>query len=316
MSEDYRRSNTGRRRSWYGLKKWVKWFLGLRLPHAVLVQATRLAPSMRVSGRLPAPAHLREVIGRVDDRSFVMLRPSACVVAKELYWGNGRRPHAEDAFAVELFGAAARRATVVVDVGAYTGLFTLVGTAVNDSLQAHAFEIVPDVFQALVDNCVRNDVLDRTFLYAEGLGTPDAEMIVPARSHDSALPSFYSSRLHFETGVHVRFRSLDSIVPALPDDATVAMKVDVEGTEDAVFEYGQGFLETYHPDILCEVLDGVGDGAAVERLLSGHGYRFYLVRAGSLQRSDRVRTHPKYRDWFFTVRSPDELASWGVPIRG
>ena len=314
MPEDYRRSSTGRKRSWYGLKKRAKWFFSLRIPHAVLLRATRFAPSLRASGRLPAPARLREVTGWVQGRSFVMLRPPECVVAKELYWGNGRRPRAEDAFAVELFGAAARRATAMVDVGAYTGLFTLVGTAVNETLQAHAFEIVPEVFQALIDNCVRNDVLDRTFLYAEGLGRPDTEMTIPARSRDSALPSFYSSRLHFDTGVRVRFRALDSLAPVLPRDAKVVMKIDVEGTEDAVLEYGQEFLRAFRPDVLCEVLPGVGDAMTVEKLLSGHGYRFYLVRGGHLQQADHVRGHPRYRDWFFTVRSQDELADWGVRL--
>jgi FkbM family methyltransferase len=301
-------------RSWYGLKKWVKWFFSLRMPHALLLHATRFAPSLRASGRLPAPARLREVTGRVDGRSFVMLRPAECVVAKELYWGNGRRPRAEDAFAVELFGAAARRATVMIDVGAYTGLFTLVGTTVNETMQAHAFEIVPEVFHALVDNCVRNDVLDRTFLYAEGLGRPDAEMTIPARSRDSALPSFYSTRLHFDTGVRVRFRALDSVARALPRDAKVVVKIDVEGTEDAVLEYGQEFLEAFRPDVLCEVLEGVGDAMAVEKLLSVHGYKFYLVRGGALHRADHVQGHREYRDWFFTVRSEDELAGWGVRL--
>jgi FkbM family methyltransferase len=316
MPEDYRSSSAGRKRSWYGLKKWIKWFFSLRIPHALLVEATRFAPSLRASGRLPAPARLREVTGRVNGSSFVMLRPAECVVAKELYWGNGRRPRAEDAFAVELFGAAARRATAMVDIGAYTGLFTLVATTVNETLQAHAFEIVPEVFQALVDNCVRNDVLDRTFLYAEGVGRPDTEMIVPAHSHDSALPSFYSSRLHFDSGVRVRFRALDSLASALPRDGKVVVKVDVEGTEDAVFEYGQAFLEAFRPDVLCEVLHGVGDPMAVEKHMLGYGYGFYLVRGGDLQRADHVHGHRQYRDWFFTVRSEEELADWGVRLTG
>lgn len=54
-------------------------------------------------------------------------------MAKELYWGKaGARPQPADDFAVRMFAAAlARPADVMLDVGAYTSLFTLVGTTVN-----------------------------------------------------------------------------------------------------------------------------------------------------------------------------------------
>lgn len=316
MQDDYRSSSVGRRRSWYGLKKWVKRFFGLSLPHAMLRQTVRLFPRLGESGRLPAPSRLHEVKGRAGGRTFIMLRPRDCVIAKELYWGKGRRPKPSDAFAVELFASAASRASVMVDIGAYTGLFTLVGTTVNPDLEAHAFEIVPDVFQALFDNCVRNDVLHRTVLYPAGIGVPGSEMTVPARSNDSALPSFYSSRLHFESGVRVRFRSLDSLLDSMPEGVRVAVKVDVEGTEDAVLQHGQEFLRVFHPDILCEVLYEVGDASQVEELLAAHGYSFFLVRGDGLRRAEHVAGHRTYRDWFFTVRSEEELADWGVPLVG
>lgn len=92
---DYRKTQISRKRSWYGLKRYVKRVLSLRLPHALLRAVVRLAPGLERSGRLPAPASLREVEGRVAGTRFVMLRPDRCVVAKELYWvtavGPGRR---------------------------------------------------------------------------------------------------------------------------------------------------------------------------------------------------------------------------------
>jgi hypothetical protein len=121
---DYRRSEIGRKRSWYGLKRHVKKVLSLRLPHALLRGVVRFMPGLRQGGRLPAPASLREVEGRVAGTRFVMLRPDRCVVAKELYWGHGQRPRPEDHFAVELFARVAKRSDIMLDVGAYTGLFT------------------------------------------------------------------------------------------------------------------------------------------------------------------------------------------------
>ena len=79
---DFRKSDRGRAQAWHGLKEPVKKFLSLRIPHAGVRLAAQWLPAGK-RGRLPAPANVREVKGRVGDRSFVMLDPARCVVAKE-----------------------------------------------------------------------------------------------------------------------------------------------------------------------------------------------------------------------------------------
>jgi len=313
---DYRASKTERRRSWYGLKKPVKSFLSLRVPHFFVRLLVRFRPALRQGGRLPAPARVKEVEGQIQGAHFVMLRPDRCVVAKELYWGGGRRPRPEDTFAVEVFATVAQRCDTMLDIGAYTGLFTLAGTGVNPNLEAHAFEIVPDVYQSLFDNCVRNGILHRTTLHHIGVGKPGALVRLPGRSAGSALPDFYSSRLQFETGVLVRFRSLDSLVSLLPAGSRVVMKIDVEGTENDVFRCGQRFLSSFRPDILCEVLPDVADAAELDDLLAPHGYRFYLVREADLMLASRIEPDVRFRDWFVTMRTPAELSALGLNQAG
>jgi FkbM family methyltransferase len=302
---DYRATAEGRRRSWFGLKRHVKRFLALRVPHAVMRGVVQLVPGVKHTGRLPAPARLDEVRGRVLDVSFTMLRPQLDEVAKELYWGSGVRPHAPDRFALELFARAVRRSDVALDVGAYTGIFTLVAALASPDVEVHAFEVVPDIYTALVDNCARNDVLHRVTLHHVGLGDPNRLVTFPAVSATSALPSYYSSRLSFEHGVRVRFRSLDSFVDELKPASRVLMKVDVEGTENDIFIHGQAFLSAFRPDILCEVLRGVADGPTLEGLLAPHGYRFYRVGESSLDPADHIVPTESARDWFFTTKSGD-----------
>jgi FkbM family methyltransferase len=311
---DYRASRIGRRRSWYGLKKHAKRFLSLRVPNMFLRGLLHFRPALRQTGRLPVPARMKEVEGQIQSARFVMLRPDRCVVAKELYWGKGRRPKPEDNLALELFATFARRSDVMLDIGAYTGIFTLVGTAVNPDLEAHAFEIVPEVYRALFDNCVRNGVLHRTTLHHVGVGNPDSVMKVPARTAGSALPDFYSTGLHFDTGILVRLRSLDSLADLVPTGARVVVKVDVEGTENEVFRYGQEFLASFRPAILCEVLEGVAGVAELEDLLAPHGYRFYLVRDADLVPAAHIEPDADFRDWLFTKQGPDELAAIGLAL--
>ncbi len=302
------------RQSWFGLKRYVKRFLSLAVPHALMRGFLRVAPRFR-SGRLPAPARLREVTGHVEGGTFMMLRPDRCEIAKELYWGNGRRPKPEDALALEIVSRLAREADVLLDVGAYTGVFTLAATAVDPELRAHAFEIVPRVAEALEQNLRRNGVADRVEVHVEGLGEPGASMVVPIGKGGSALPSFYSSRMSFADGVQIGFRSLDSMADLVPSGARVVMKIDVEGTEDQILRHGQAFLEAFHPDMLCEVLP-VADGSVLQAMLEPHGFRMYLVGQTEVRPMPSLVPDQRFRDWLFTPRGPDELRALGISVAG
>jgi FkbM family methyltransferase len=302
-----------RRQSWFGLKRFVKRFLALRVPNAFLRLVSKVAPSLR-AGRLPAPSHLTEVTGRIGGVTFVMLDPERCEKAKELFWGRGRRPNARDRLALDTVAVLARGSDTVLDVGAYTGLFTMAVTAYASHVDVHAFEIVPAVADALEANARRNGVEDRVVVHREGIGDPDKTMRVPSGEGDSALPSFYSSRMRFEGGKEIDFRSLDSVAALIPEAARVVMKVDVEGTEDAVFRFGQAFLRTCRPHVLCDVLHGVADGAALDGLLAGAELHKYLVTDTRLARIDRVVPHPDFRDWLFTPLTEEQLGGLGLPV--
>ena len=310
---DYRRTRRARRQSWFGLKAPVKRLLALPAVHPALRFAARAVPRLPV-GRLPAPADLREVEGEVDGARFVLVDPARCEVAKELYWGNGRRPRPEDALALHVVVTLARSADVLLDIGAYTGLFTVATTASNPALRAHAFEIVPAVAETLRHNVARNGVTDRVTVHPDGVGAPGT-LVVPSGEGGSALPSFWSTRMEFSSGVEVRVVALDSLADSLgPPGTRVVMKVDVEGAENLVLAHGQAVLRRFRPDILCEVLAGVADGTELEALLSPHGYRYYLVRASDVLPREHLVPHPELRDWLLTTRTGTDLESLGVRV--
>jgi hypothetical protein len=79
-----------------------------------------------------------------------------------------------------------------------------------------------------------------------------------------------------------------------------------------VFRHGQGFLERFRPDMLCEVLHGVADAGTLEGLLSPYGYRFYAVRERAAVARDRIDPDPQFRDWLFSTSDPSELTSVGI----
>ena len=136
---------------------------------------------------------------------------------------------------------------------------------------------------------------------------------MPSGQGGSALPSFYSTQMTFEEGQPVPIRSLDSVAELLPDQARVVMKVDVEGTEDAVFESGQQFLTAFRPDILCEVLQQA-NGERLDELLKPAQVRRYLVTDAALVERERIVPDDRFRDWLFSRLSPEELRGVGLSV--
>ncbi|NED95698.1 FkbM family methyltransferase [Phytoactinopolyspora alkaliphila] len=315
---DYHQSARGRRHSWYGTKASVKRVLSWRVPHLVVRGSAAIVGDRIRRERLPAPAHVKAVRARMAGVTFVMTRPDRCIIAKELYWGHGVRPRAEDQLALDVFAALARTSKVILDVGAYTGIFAILGAKVSEDAEVHAFEVVPEVAKAALDNVVANDLLPRITLHVQGVGKDGDVARISIGDGGSALPDFYSTQMHFDRGVDVPVSSLDTVAGSfsgLARGVPTVMKIDVEGTEDAVLLNGQDFLATNRPDILCEILPGIANVEGVKTALAPHGYRYYRVETGALTAHDELVAEEPFRDWLFTTKTPAELASAGIPSR-
>lgn len=81
-----------------------------------------------------------------------------------------------------------------------------------------------------------------------------------------------------------------------------------------MFRFGQAFLRSCRPDILCEVLHGVADGAELDELLAPASLHRYRVTDARIEEADRIVPHPTFRDWLFTPRTAEELRSLGLPV--
>jgi FkbM family methyltransferase len=310
---DYHQSARHRRQSWYGTKALVKRLLAQPGIHVAVRGGAAILGDRIDRARLPAPARLRHVTARMSGVTFVMLHPDRCIVAKELYWGGGRRPRAEDQFGLDVFAVLARDARLVLDVGAYTGVFSLLAARVAPRAQVHAFEVVPEVAAAARENVVANGLSGRVTVHAAGVGEQGSTVTVASGSGGSALPDFYSTRLHFAGGEQVDVRSLDAIVTEIDLPPPALVKIDVEGTEDVVLAHAQSFLASHQPDILCEILPA-SNTAAVQAALGPYGYRFYRVERQALNPQSQLVPSPEFRDWLFTPKSSGELAARGIPV--
>src|SRR5699024_12245982 len=113
----------------------------------------------------------------------------------------------------------------------------------------------------------RTGATHRATVHPTGGGSPDTWMPVPLGDGGSALPSFYSADMDFDSDAEVRFTSLDALLPEVLEDLPgpaedageprprVTGKIDVEGGENDGVAHGRAFIDTLRPDILCEALN-------------------------------------------------------------
>ena len=196
-------------------------------------------------------------------------------IENEMFW-NGITGGWEKA-SMSLWLELSRRATVILDVGANTGMYTLTAKAVRPDAVVYAFEPVERVFSKLEANCALNryEVTCVNAAVSNSDGT--------ALLFDTPSPHVYVATLQRGTSYEGEL-TVQRMVPTVQLDTFVAqhgisdislLKVDTEGHEVEVLEGFRGCLERMHPTMLIEVLSD-DMGRRIEALLPD-GYLYFDI---------------------------------------
>ena len=240
-----------------------------------LCTQTGAVPS-HVWADLRFPQHYRVRVGR---RFFRYEASPGDRVSAPLYW-TGLRSWEAETFSA--FVPLARASRGFLDIGAYTGVFTLVAATANPALSAVSFEPNPQRFRTLVRNLERNGMTGRCTPLPVALGSTSGQARLFVPLHDDSLASL-DSDMHASGAptVEVEVASPDSVVP--PELCTDLIKIDVEGREVDVLLALEPRLARDRPALICEFL-GQGPYAEAEAILDRLGYdRWHLSPRGPAQ---------------------------------
>lgn len=198
-----------------------------------------------------------------------------------------------------VFTALARDAKVFIDVGAYSGLYTLLATTVNRACKVCCFEPVPALRAWLYGNLELNGVEDRVRIVAAAAserpeGTVDFHVSSNAYSPGSSLLRDFGREQR--RVVSVPTLSLDRYVMQENLTGVDLIKIDTEGAELQVLQGALELLKAQRPAVLCEILeDGRGHLEGIERLLRDVGYAHAHVTEAGLVRRPRLVPDPARR---------------------
>ena len=225
-------------------------------------------------------------------------------IAKALFWYGlaGYEQHA-----VQLLAGLADHTGTFLDVGANTGVYSLLMAASNPGTTVHAFEPVPSVFARLRANVELNgfdnvhvhevavsDVSGQADIHVPGEGVP---------TESSLLPGF---RPGTDT-VPVRVTTLDDFVSENGIERVDVVKIDTEGTARMVIAGARRMLARDAPLLMCEILHAVDSDTAAAPLLKDLGYRPFLLTEAGLVPDDEVLGDPAYRDMNYVFVHRDRV---------
>lgn len=197
-----------------------------------------------------------------------------------------------EASSMKLWIELVKNAEVIFDVGANTGIYSLVAKSLNRHSKVYAFEPVKRIFQKLRYNQGLNNYDTTCLEYAASNANGTATI------YDLPIEHVYSVTVNKNmnsTGISVipttiNTTRLDTFIEQAKIEKLDLIKLDVETHEAEVIEGLGIYLEKFKPTILVEVLDD-RIGSQLQELFDGKGYLYFNINeeTGEVKRVEYIK---------------------------
>jgi FkbM family methyltransferase len=213
----------------------------------------------------------------------------------------------------ELWKNACRFSQTILDIGANTGLYSLIAKTVNPGTQVYAFEPLPSFNAALRKNIRLNgfDVEVVEQAVSDFIGT--AEFYAPQRGQGN----LYSSSLsleHYQNHqqstpiVHqVQVTTLDTFVQSQDLRSVDLVKIDAEGQDANVLKGFLGSMQRFQPDFIVEVQsDEIG--RQIQEMLPDDRYLYFNIdEVTGLKQTETLTRNYWLNFWICKVETAQRL---------
>ncbi|MFN5417919.1 MAG: FkbM family methyltransferase [Flavobacteriia bacterium] len=213
---------------------------------------------------------------------------------------------------LRLFKAFSKKSQTVLDIGANTGIFTIVSKMSNPNISIHSFEPYPINSKRLLKNLEINKLNTEVTVAKVALGAksdtisfavPEKDQVCDALSADVEFTNkFYRKWINFKT-IEVPQVSLDEYCSSEKIAAIDLIKIDVENYELEVFKGARKTLEKYSPLILVEIFVDDEKIAFYENYLKPLGYTcFVILNDGIVNLDGEMIVNPDCRNFILTKK--------------
>ena len=223
-------------------------------------------------------------------------------IGRALYWRGVDLT--DEGRELRVFCSLVKESRRFLDVGANTGIYSLLACAFNPDCQVDSFEPVPRLFEKLQANVKANSWEHRCRLHQCAVSDQPGTALFHVPLVDtptSASLNVNGFRGYDGEKIQVTVSTLDDL--CFDDGPIDLMKIDVEGFEDAVLRGMPRIIERDHPSMLIECLPD-GPYKEVEEILNDAGYHFFHVTDEALNPASKIipDKSERFKNYLCTVR--------------
>lgn len=216
---------------------------------------------------------------------------------------------------VNLFRALAEKSNTIFDIGANTGLYSIVSKLSNPNARVVAFEPYSPNIERLQRNADLNGLKEQIEVVQLAVGDENnkTDFAVPG---DGGISDVLSADVEFTAQfsenegdyktVQVPQMTLDTYDAQMESPGVDLIKIDVENYELSVFKGALEVLKKFRPVILVELFVDAERIEFFKAHLQPIGYHCYLVGKKGLFRTDELVENADCRNYLFSTQ-PSEM---------
>jgi len=212
-------------------------------------------------------------------------------IATRIHWGGGA---AFDQESIDLFLRLAQDSRVIFDIGANTGVYSLLAARNNPGAKVYAFEPVPSIRCEFERSIAINGLINlkvSDLAISNSIGK--SEFHIP--NDFAAFPTSASLNREFRdhsSAILVSVTTLDEFVRQNGVGRIDLMKIDTESTEHLVLAGASRTLTNDRPFIICEVLSDQ-DPKLLSELLTPSNYSYFRITPDGLFQKKTPESDPR-----------------------
>jgi len=215
---------------------------------------------------------------KIEGLKFKMRNHPSADIENEIFWEGIYKGWEKQSLKAWIIFC--RNATVILDIGANTGIYSLIASVVNKDARVFCFEPSIKVYKRLKENLLKNN-LDSSI----ALNIAVSNVNGFGKFYDFPGDYNLSASLNIEKSKNETLESLTYDVKTMRIDTFIKenkieiidlVKIDVEMHEPEVIEGFGKTLDLFHPVILIEVLTNeIAD--KLNTLLKHKNYSYYTI---------------------------------------
>ncbi|MBA3970763.1 MAG: FkbM family methyltransferase [Bacteroidetes bacterium] len=225
---------------------------------------------------------------KIDDSKKFKMKHYGYQIENEIFWVGLTNGWEKDS--MKLWIKLCEGSEVVFDIGANTGVYSLIAKTISPKARVFAFEPVKRVFSKLEENIALNEfditAVEKAVSNSDGTGVIydiDSEHVYSVTVNKNL-----SSSETKVTETKISTIALNTFIKQNNIEKIDLIKIDVETHEPEVLEGLSEYLSKFKPTLLIEILND-DIGYKVNQLVKDNDYLFFNINEkGSIRQVDKI----------------------------